>query len=116
VNLLANWSPDVMAGSFDALTLYVPRPVDRTEVVLPDGIRERVLRPTLTMLGWENLRLGLVATDDVLFCPSYSRPLLSRGRTVVAIHDATPRMHPELYGRAQTFLYNPLYCWSARSC
>lgn len=111
-NILARWTREVVVGRFDAVTVYSPRPVDRGVVALPEGVRERVVGPPARMLIWENARFGLAADDDVLFCPSYSRPILTRPATVVAIHDATSKMHPELYGRGQ-HLYNRLYGWSA---
>jgi glycosyltransferase involved in cell wall biosynthesis len=112
-NLLANWSPEARRGRFDTVSLYTPSAVDRELTTLPAGVRERVLRPASTMLLWENLRLGPVARDEVLFCPSYTRPFVARGPTVVAIHDATSQLFPQLYSRTQP-LYNRLYGWSGR--
>ncbi len=109
-NVLVRWSADVVAPHFDAVTVYVPRPLG--EAVAP-GLEQRVLRPDARMLVWENTRFGPAASDDVLFCPSYTRPLWRRGRTVVAIHDAVPALYPQLFGRAQP-LYNRLYSWSGR--
>ncbi|MGI8807282.1 MAG: glycosyltransferase family 4 protein [Acidimicrobiales bacterium] len=111
-NLLVRWTSALVDGRFDGVTVYSPRPVDRSVFPLPDGVRERVVGPPARMLIWESARFGPVADDDVLFCPSYSRPLATRAATVVAIHDATSKMHPELYGRGQP-LYNRLYGWSA---
>jgi glycosyltransferase involved in cell wall biosynthesis len=112
-NLVARWRAEVVAGRFEAVTFYSPRPVDRDQVPLPPEVSERVLRPRAPMLVWENLRFGPSAHEDVLFCPSFSRPLVARGRTVVAIHDATCQLHPELYPRQQG-LYNRLYRWGAQ--
>ena len=67
------------------------------------------------MLIWENLRFARRATDDVLFCPSYSRPLLTKSKTVVAMFDATLHLHPELYPVAARFINDRLYGWSARN-
>jgi alpha-1,3-rhamnosyl/mannosyltransferase len=112
-NLLVRWTPDVVRPRFDAVTVYVPRPLGPAGGGLAPGLAERVLRPEARMLVWENTRFGPTATDDVLFCPSYTRPLWRRGRTVVAIHDAVPALYPHLFGRTQP-LYNRLYSWSGR--
>jgi glycosyltransferase involved in cell wall biosynthesis len=112
-NLLARWTPEARRDRFDEVSLYTPTAIDRELTTLPDGVRERVLRPATTMLLWENLRFGPAADDDVLFCPSYTRPFVARGATVVAIHDATSELFPQLYSRTQP-LYNRLYGWSGR--
>ena len=112
-NVLARWTPDVVQPSFDAVTVYVPRPPAPDDAPLAPGLAERVLRPDARMLVWENVRFGPAADDDVLFCPSYTRPLWRRAPTVVAIHDAVPALYPHLFGRAQP-LYNRLYSWSGR--
>jgi len=88
--------------------------VDRGEVPLPEGVRERVIASSLPMLVWENLRLPLAARDDVLFCPSYARPMLAPRRTVVTTHDAVLHLHPELFPFAARVFYDRLYGWSAR--
>jgi glycosyltransferase involved in cell wall biosynthesis len=94
------------------VVLYTPAPLPE-DGGIPAWIERRVLRPAARMLVWENLRLGPTAREDVLFCPSYSRPLLARGRTVLTVHEATPALHPDLYGPRQR-LYTALYGWSAR--
>lgn len=113
-NVLKHWTLDEVSGRFDEIALYTPRPIDRESVPLPDGVGERLLRPAVRMLAWENLRFGPAAGDDVLFCPSYTRPLVARGRTVVTMHDATLPLHPELYRPRARRFYNRLYGWSAR--
>lgn len=113
-NVISRWSGEAVGGRFDAITVYTPRPVDRDHVHLPAGVTERVAGPPARMLVWDNVRFGLTAADDVLFCPSYTRPLVVRGATVVAIHDVIPLMRPELFGRSQRLFYNRLYGWSAR--
>jgi glycosyltransferase involved in cell wall biosynthesis len=112
-NVVSRWEPGVVAGRFDRVTVYTPRAIDRRHVPLPDGVTEQVLGPPARMLVWDNLRLGPAATDDVLFCPSYTRPIVARGATVAAIHDVIPLMRPELFGRLQRVFYNRLYGWSA---
>jgi glycosyltransferase involved in cell wall biosynthesis len=66
------------------------------------------------MLVWENLLLARRARDRVLFCPSYSRPLLTRCRTVVTTHDAVQQIYPGLFPLSVRLFYNRLYGWSAR--
>lgn len=112
-NVISRWTPDVVEDRFDAVNVYVPRPLEQAGMALPDGIVEHVLRPATRMLAWENTRFGPTATEDVLFCPSYTRPLWVRGRPVVVIHDATSQLYPHLFGRSQPF-YNRLYGWSGR--
>jgi glycosyltransferase involved in cell wall biosynthesis len=113
VNVIRHWTP-ATTSRFTAITLYTPRPLDRTQVPLPPNIRERVLGPDLPMLVWENARLGPAAGDDVLFCPSFSRPLLARGRTVVATHDVVYHVRPELFPASVRLFYRRLYDWSDR--
>jgi glycosyltransferase involved in cell wall biosynthesis len=112
-NVVSRWTPEVVAGRFDEITFYTAQPFDRTRMELPPGIHERVLASSARMLVWENTRLGPAVKDDVLFCPSFSRPLVVRAKTVVAIHDTIPHRHRELFRRTQPF-YNRLYSWSAR--
>ncbi len=114
LNVVRHWTPEAIAEHWQAVTFYTPKAVDRREIPLPSNIRERVLRPNWRMLLWENLRLAPVATDDVLFCPSYTRPLLARGKTVVTLHDAVQHLYPELFPLPNRLFYNHLYHWSAR--
>lgn len=114
LNVVRHWTREAVGDRFAEVTIYTARPLDRAEVPLPDNVREVVLRSDRPMLVWENLLLGPAATDDVLFCPSYSRPLRARGRTVVATADAVSVLHPELFPPAVRVFYNPLYGWSAR--
>ena len=71
------------------------------------------------LLVWDNLAFGPRARHDVVFCPSFSRPLIARSRPVVTIHEATYRLHPELLPRrgrlALPRLYLRLYGWSGRA-
>lgn len=114
VNVVSRWAPEVLGDRFDSVSFYCQRPVDPEWLRLPPDVHERVLRPEAPMLVWENLRFAPAAGDDVLFCPSYTRPLVARGRTVIVLHDATWKMRPEMFGRAQKAFYNPLYEWSIR--
>ncbi len=95
--------------------MYVPQPVAGSSVSLPSGVRDVVIPSTLSMLPWENLRLGPTAKDDVVLYPSFSRPFIARGATVVTVHDATMRIVPEMFSRRARLVYDPLYGWSARA-
>lgn len=113
-NLVKHWTPEMVAGRFAEINFYTPAAMNRQDILLPEAIRERVLRSQWPMLVWENLRLAPVAGDDVLFCPSYSRPLFTRGKTVVVTHDATSQLYPSQFPRSVRLFYNRLYGWSAR--
>jgi glycosyltransferase involved in cell wall biosynthesis len=115
LNVVRQWTREAVGDRFAEVTIYTARPIDRAEVPLPENVREVVLRSDRPMLVWENLNLAPAADDDVLFCPSYSRPLRARGRTVVATADAVSVLHPELFPAAVRVFYNPLYGWSARN-
>jgi glycosyltransferase involved in cell wall biosynthesis len=114
LNVLSNWTEDVVKDRFEEITLYSPRARDRTDAELPSNIAERVLPPPFRMLLWQNLRLGPVADDEVLFCPSYTRPIFLRCRTVVTIFEATMHFFPEYYPWSARIFYRRLYGWSAR--
>ena len=110
INIVRHWNPDV---SQHETTFYSPVPLDHSKIPFPSNIVESILPPAWPMLAWENLRLAQAADDDVLFCPSYSRPLMTRCRkVVVSILDAVSALYPELFPRSQRYLYNPLYGWS----
>lgn len=111
-NVVKHWGEQ--PGRFDEITLYTPQRVDRREVPLPGGVRERIIASRWPMLLWENLLLPWAARDDVLFCPSYARPLLAPRRTVVTTHDAVLHLHPELFAFSARVFYDRLYGWSAR--
>ena len=113
LNVIRHWTPDA-TSRFGEITLYTPTPVDRRVVPLPANIRERVIGPAWPMIVWENLRFGPAADDDVLFCPSFSRPIVARGRTVVATHDVIYHVRPELFPASVRLFYRRLYDWSDR--
>lgn len=113
-NVIGRWTREVVGDRFDEVTIYTPRALDRERIGLPDHFQERVLRSDAPMLVWENTRLAATADDDVMFHPSYSRPVYARGRTVVVTYDATSRLHPELFPVSVRIFYNRLYGWSAR--
>lgn len=114
-NVIKNWTTDAVGGRFDEINLYVPQPLDRKDIPLPPNIRERVLPSDKPMLVWENTKMAKAADDDVIFCTSYTRPLLARGKTVVVTHDATQKLYPKLFSKSVQMFYNPLYGWSARN-
>ncbi len=114
-NVVRHWTADLVSDRFGKITVYGPRPLNRREFVLPEGLEERVLLSQLPMLVWENLRLGPGSTDDVMFCPSYTRPLFTRSRTVVVTHDAVSKLYPHLFPLRVRLFLNPLYGWSARN-
>lgn len=71
----------------DSITLFAPAPI--TPQVRSQGapIYERTIGPKLTNALWESLILPFACGDmDVLFGPSYTLPLVSRGKKVVCIH------------------------------
>ncbi len=114
LNVVKHWTPDVIAGRFEEINFYTPKTLDRTEIPVAKNVRERLVSSNLPMLAWENFRLAPIAADDVLFCPSYSRPLYARGKTVVVTHDAVSQLYPELFPVSVRHFYNRLYGWSAR--
>ncbi len=114
-NVIKNWTPEMVGGRFDEINLYVPKPLDRSETPLPENIRECVLPSDKPMLVWENTKMSRVADDDVIFCPSYTRPLFARAKTVVVTHDATQKMYPEFFSNSVRLFYTPLYGWCARN-
>lgn len=115
LNVVRHWTREAVNGRVEAIRFYTPRPLDRHVLDVPPTIHERVLSSRAPMLVWENVRLGPVADDDVLFCPSYSRPLVTRARTVVATHDATLHLFPELFPPTARVVHDRLYGWSARN-
>lgn len=114
-NVVRHWTADAVAGRFEEVNFYTQKPVDHTDIPLPANICERVIGPDWRMLLWENLRLGPAAADEVLFCPSYSRPLYTHGKTVVAMFDATLHLHPEMYPFSARIVNDRLYGWSVRN-
>jgi len=115
LNVIGRWTPELVSQNFAEATLYTPHTVDRRAAGLPEGLRVTVRESRLPMIPWDNLRVAPAATQSVMLYPSYSRPLLARGATVVVTHDATLRLHPELFTRRDRAFYAPLYGWSARA-
>lgn len=115
LNLVEQLTPELVSGRFAGITLYSPHALDRKEISLPGSVREAVMESALPMVAWDNLRVGPSARETVMLYPSYSRPAISRGASVVVTHDATMRLHPELFTRRDRTIYDPLYGWSARA-
>lgn len=112
-NIIRHWSEDFVEGRFEEINLYTPVPL-ADDLTLPPFVKQRVLGPDMRMLVWQNFILGPTVRDDVLLCPSYSRPLLTSPRTVCIIHEATQKLHPQYYPLRARFVHTPLYGWSAR--
>lgn len=109
--LVKHWGGQREPSEEIVLYLREPlRPGDR----LPDGFTAEVLGPRLTGLTWETAHLPRrAARDAVLFCPSYTAPLVGGTPTVVAIHstnEVESGTHPWWY----RFTYAPLHRRSAR--
>lgn len=114
LNIVRHWDREFVNGRFDEITLYSPTPLELDEP-LPDFLRQKVIPPDSRMLVWENIHLPRVARDDVLFCPSYTRPILTRSRTVSLMFEATSKLYPQYYPFSARFIQTPLHGWSARN-
>ncbi|MCK5791028.1 MAG: glycosyltransferase family 4 protein [Ketobacter sp.] len=72
----------------DSIVLFSPTAIDppiQSKGNAP--VVERQVRPRLTNALWENLLLPKASRDmDIVLGPSYTLPLLGRGKKVVAIH------------------------------
>lgn len=119
LNTVRCWDETFTKGTFDRWRFYSHLPLDRAEIPIPAHIEHTRLGPAMRMLLWENCRLGPSVDDDVLFCPSFSRPRYTRARTVVTVYEATLALYPQYFPRNHFFarpeLYIPLYRWSARN-
>lgn len=113
LNVIRHWDAG-LTSRFTGVTLYTPRPLDPADLPLPPNIRVEVLASDRPMLVWENLRLAAASHDDVLFCPSFSRPFFVRGQPVVATHDLVYHVRPELFPASVRLFYRRLYDWSDR--
>ena len=78
----------------DRVTIFVHEPFDPSSLNLSDQFRVEVIKPRLTNAVWENALLPQYLRGiDVLFGPSYTLPLLYRGKKVVAIHSVDLARH-----------------------
>lgn len=112
-SIVSQWSADVVPRIFDEVCFYSPRPMLELRAKLPSNIGVGVLRPDLPMLPWQSLVLGPRVGRGVLWCPSYTTPLVTSARTVVTTHDVTNVFFPELYPRSVRLFYTRWYGWSA---
>ncbi len=119
LNTVRCWTSEFTRGTFDEFRFYSHLPLDRARIPLPAHISHHRLGPAMRMLFWENLRLGPWNRDDVLFCPSFSRPRYTPAKTVVTCYEATLALYPEYFPRNHYFarpeIYIPIYRWSAQN-
>lgn len=94
-----------MLGPEDRVSVYLRERIDPAGLGLTPAFSTRMVTPALTNAVWENLLLPRhLGGVDVLFGPSHTVPLTTRGRSVVAFHnvdeiDGTlPWWHPYTYG------------------
>lgn len=114
VNILKHWKVGGGHTGFRSLRLYTAKKVDLTSLGIGDHIEQIVLPSEMPMLVWENSRLARRCREDILYCPSYSIPLLARCPSVVVIHDALLHLYPHLFPRRASVLHDRLYGWSGR--
>lgn len=94
--------------------LYVPEPVDVSDLRLSSSVQVRELPSRWGGITWENTALPKAARSaDVLFGPSYTLPLAWRGRSVVATHSVN-ESESRSHNRAYRLTYVPWYKRSAR--
>lgn len=115
LSLLQHFAAGGSADSFPRINVYVPAELELAELEIPASVAMTVLKSRLPMVAWDNLRLGPTARESVVLYPSFSKPLITRGASVVVTHDATMRVVPEMFSRRDRLIYDPLYGWSARS-
>jgi glycosyltransferase involved in cell wall biosynthesis len=113
LNLVRRWTPECVGERFEGITFYCGHDADPDELGLPANVEIRRLLSGRPMLVWENTRFATAAAEDVAFHPSFSVPLVRRGRAVVTTHDMVSELHPELFPSRQRMFYNRLYRWSA---
>ena len=90
--MLKHWN--ALLEPSDRVIIFVHEPFDRNSLGLSDQFRVEVIKPRLTNAVWENILLPRHLRDiDVLFGPSYTVPVLYRGKTVVAIHSVDHARH-----------------------
>lgn len=111
--MLKFWSRQL--NQADRVTLFLRNPVDTTTIGLSDQFSVQVAPLPFSGVAWENLVLSRVARSvDVLFCPSYTAPLLPlRTPIVVATHSLNEAM-PGTHSWVHNQTYSRWYRWSAR--
>lgn len=111
--VLKEWSK--MEIPFDKVTLYSPSPLSQDNVLFPlEKFNLEVIGTPMPDPLWETLELRKVSQKvDVLFCPSYTVPLMYPGKSMVAYLGPSENSFPEYeWWRSQA--YNMLYRYSAR--
>lgn len=98
--LIASWSRDPAARGA-RVSLYAPGPLALRPGLVGSGgaaiTTEQVAGGRGTRWEQTTLPWAVHGQADVLFCPGYSAPLLSRVPVVVAIHDLSFFAHPEWF-------------------
>lgn len=83
--LAKHWSRSSVP--FDRIVFFAPKPVDLTDLGAKTPVEVRVAPTSLPNLAWEQGVLAASAAKaSILFCPSYTCPLLYPGRIVLANH------------------------------
>ncbi len=105
--LLKYWNQMLMPS--ETVTLYLREALAENEFQLSSAFKTKVLNPRLTGVLWENLLLPPRASElDVLFCPSYTAPLMYKGRYVVANH-STNEVEKGAHDWTYNWTYRPYY-------
>ena len=100
----------------DEVVLFLRRELDAEALAylqLSDRIRPEVLKPDVSGIAWENIRLGSASSSmDVLFCPAYTAPLSGKAPLVVATHSVN-EIQPSAQSWWYPYTYSKLYRRSA---
>jgi glycosyltransferase involved in cell wall biosynthesis len=113
-SLLDQWEPQVARGGFpfDRIVLLSREPLHRPG---HPRIENRWRRSALPDALWEQVHVPRMARDlAVLFCPSYTAPLLSPCPLVVATLDMLQATRSSDFTRGARLVRGPLYRLSAR--
>lgn len=113
-NVINGWTSDIMNAEKNHITLYTPKAIDQSRVMLNDFVEERIIQSSVRQFVWQNTILPRVCDTDVLWCPAYVTPVRCRAKIVVTTHDATNAIHPELYRIGDRIFYKYYYAWCAR--
>ena len=83
--LIRNWKR--FLNEEDEITLFLHSPIPVDTLFVDINIKQKIISPKMTNALWENILLPRYLRDiDVLFSPSYTLPLLHKGKSVVSIH------------------------------
>lgn len=111
--LLRHWRG--VPSPFERIFVYTPGPL-RDPIDLPDNAEHRIVATRGSYGYWEQVVLpSLRRPGDVLFCPSYVAPLVSRGKVVLThlgSYEAVPSAFPMLE-RWKTRVMYQLSAWRA---